>query len=248
MIDNLNPYTVGYSEQMMRYALSVGREMGLSGQELLDLGLAARFSNIGVIGLRRELLTKEGRYTEFEYESMKMHCEIGASMVTLATGNRRAASYILHHHERVDGYGYPYGLKGEAIPLGARILYVVQFYLAKVNGRAWRDPVPFEEAIAALLKAVGTQLDGEVVNAFITWLTRVQTHPEVQGKPLAACHEMLSVPKEICESCLVYAESGSIKCWELGDNACQAHGRTCATCVVRTEYLHRQKHLRKQVQ
>lgn len=248
MIDNLNPHTVGYSEQMMRYALSIGRQMGMSGRELLDLGLAARLSNIGVIGLNRELLVKQGRYTEFEYEAMKMHSEIGSSMIGLATGNRRAASFVLYHHERMDGYGYPYGLKGEDIPLGARIIHVVQFFLAKINGRAWREPVTFDEALATLRKASGSQLDATVVEALGAWLTRTEQHPELQGKPLARCHDMLSVPASVCESCAVFKQEEVTKCWELGDNVCKAHGRECATCVVRTEYLYRQKHLRRQVQ
>lgn len=248
MVDNLNPHTVGYSEQVMRYALSIGRQIGISGQELLDLGLAARLSNIGVIGLNRNLMTKEGRYTEFEFESMKLHSEIGASMITLATGNRRAASFVLYHHERVDGYGYPYGLKLGEIPLGARIIYVVQVFLAKVNGRAWRDPVTFQEAIAALRKVAGTQLDSGVVDAFINWITQVERHADVQGKPLGRCHDILSVPSSICESCLVFSQPEVAKCWDFGDNQCAAHGRECSTCLVRTEYIYRQRHFKRQVQ
>lgn len=248
LLDNLNPYTVGYSESMMRYAVSIGKQMGMVGQELLDLGLAARLSNIGVIGLDRDLLFKEGRFTEFEYESMKLHSEIGASMIQIATGNRRAASFVLYHHERMDGNGYPRGIKGDAIPLGARILHVVQFFLAKVNGRPWRPAVRFEDALTVLEEVAGAQLDEAVVRAFRNWLVRVEREAQAAGTTLAPCMEMLNVPASICQSCPVVTQRSSVKCWEVGGEHCTMHGRACDTCIVKSEYEYRQKFLRQEVQ
>ncbi|MCL6452416.1 MAG: hypothetical protein K6T78_02180 [Alicyclobacillus sp.] len=246
VLDNLNPYTVGYSESVLRYALAIGQEMGMTGQALLDLGLAARLSNVGVLGLQQELATKEGRYTEFEYQAMQMHAEIGAEMVRIATGNQRAASFVLHHHERIDGRGYPHHLRGDEIPLGARILHAVQFFLAKVGGRSWRDPLALDAALQAMWEVAGTQLDEGVVQALERWLNRLAVQPDLQDRPLAPCHVMLSVPSMICEACAVYHRPQVVKCWEVPDNACHLHGRSCDTCIVKTEYLSRQKRLRMQ--
>jgi len=247
MVDNLNPYTVGYSDMAMRYSLVIGKELDLSEEEMRDLALAAYLSNIGVIGLNMELLVKEGSYTDFEYETIKLHCEIGASMIQVATGNQRAASYVLYHHERVDGQGYPHNLKGTEIPIGARILHVVQVFLAKVNGRAWRDPISFDKVLDELREVSGKQLDPEVVQALFQWLQKRQSSPEVKGKSLGKCYEMCCVPQAICETCPVFHRA-DVNCWEVGNNHCANHGRECSSCFVRTEFMHREQlsHLMEQ--
>lgn len=237
MLNNLNPYTVGYSAMMVRYSLVIGKELGLSEKELHDLALAAQLSNVGIIGMDMGLLFKEGKYTDYEYNLMKHHCEIGASMIETVTGNRQAASFVLYHHERVDGTGYPHGISGAGIPIGAKILNVVQVFLAKINGRSWRTPLPFESAIEELQRSAGASLDPEVVAAFISWLERKGKEPERDGLSLGACHEMCCVPRSICESCPAYNQP--VRCWEVPNNHCRAHGRECETCFVRTEFLNR---------
>jgi len=238
MVDNFNPYTVGYAEMMTYYSLVIGKQIGMSDAELKDLALAAHLSNIGVLGVNMELMVKEGKYTEFEYESMKQHAEIGASMIQVATGNQRAAAYVLSHHERMDGLGFPHGLRGQDIPIGSRILHVVQVFLAKINGRSWRSSLSFGQAIHTLLSASGKDLDGTVVEAFILWLEERRSQPEMKDRSLARCYELCRTPKSICESCAVY-QRDDVNCWEVGDNRCKSHGRECSTCFVRTEYLHR---------
>ncbi|MDP9727805.1 HD-GYP domain-containing protein [Alicyclobacillus tolerans] len=240
MVDDFNPYTVGYSEMMARYSLVVGKRMGMTEEELRDLALAAHLSNIGVIGLNMELLSKEGVFNDAEYESIKLHVQIGASMILIASGNERAAQYVLYHHERIDGLGFPEGLKGEDIPLGARIIHVIQVFLAKINGRAWRTPLSFEKALETLQQAAGTQLDGRVVNAFVDWWKERAQMPEVNNRTLAPCYELCCTPKHICQACPVY-QSAAPRCWEVGNHLCKAHGRECKTCFVRTEFLYRNK-------
>lgn len=237
MVDNLNPYTVGYSDMMTRYSLVVGKEMGLSDSEMRDLALAARLSNIGVVGMDMRLLTKEGKYSDFEYSLMKRHAEISASMIELVTGNRRAAQYVLCHHERVDGYGYPAGLEGNQIPVGAKIIHGVQAFLAKVNGRSWRVPLSFDVAMRELRNAVGTSLDEKVVSAFESWWMTQAKRPDSKGNNLGKCHEMCCVPKTICQSCPAF--QSPLRCWEMPDNHCKSHGRDCEICFVRTEFLYR---------
>jgi HD-GYP domain-containing protein (c-di-GMP phosphodiesterase class II) len=240
MIDNLSPHTVGYSEMMTRYSLAIGYQLNLSDSDMRDLALAAHVSNIGVLGIDPDLLSKQGKYTKFEADTMQMHCEIGASMIRVATGNQRAANMVLYHHERVDGLGFPSGLTGENIPIGSKIIHVVQVFLAKVNGRSWRSPQTFDEAIQTLRDATGTQLDEAVVKAFLEWFALKQMNPMVQGRSLARCDEMLSVPKSICETCPV-SRRPTKNCWEVEGNQCAAHGRECSTCFVYTEYLSRER-------
>jgi len=236
-IDNLNPFTVGYSDMMTHYALAIGHQMNLSVLEMNDLALAARLSNIGVIGMDTKLLVKEGRYTDFEYNVMKRHCEISASMIELVTGNRLAAQYVLHHHERVDGNGYPAGLSAENIPIPSRILHVAQMFLAKVNGRSWRTPLSFESAMNELRSSADISLDGSVVAAFEQWWVDQAAKPGRGSGNIGFCYEMCCVPKSICEACTAF--KNPTRCWEMLDNQCRFHGRECSTCFVKTEYQYR---------
>ncbi|MBB3108742.1 HD-GYP domain-containing protein (c-di-GMP phosphodiesterase class II) [Paenibacillus phyllosphaerae] len=171
-IDDLNPQTIGYSQLMSRYAIILAKELGLPPKQIRDIGTAAYLSNIGVLGLSEELYLKEGRFTEIEYEKMKLHVEVGAAIAETTLGSREIADAIRYHHERIDGQGYPLGLEGQAIPIGARIISVVQTFLAKVNGRRYRDPLPFDQAIKSMESLAGTQLDSDVVQALIRWFER----------------------------------------------------------------------------
>ena len=234
LLDNLSPYTVGYSEQMSRYCIVIAQELGLPKDVIRDVALAGYLSNIGVLGISTDLYQKEGKYTDKEFELMKLHAEVGASIVKVTTGNEQAASYIMHHHERVDGNGYPSGLRGDSIPVGAKIIAVVQTFLAKINGRAYREPLSFSQALKTLKTASGTQLDPEVVDAFIVWMKRKQADPAYQGRSLGACWEMSCTPASICEGCPAFGRT-DVNCWEVEGNHCKSHGKQCETCFVRTE-------------
>ncbi|MBP1154266.1 MULTISPECIES: HD domain-containing phosphohydrolase [unclassified Paenibacillus] len=238
LLDNLNPYTVGYSELMSLYSVSIARQLQLEEDEIKDIALAAYLSNIGVLGLSSELFEKEGKYTDEEYELMKLHAEVGASIVNVATGNERLAAYIMHHHERIDGNGYPSGLKEEEIPIGSRIIAVVQTFLAKVGGRKYREALSLNQALEALESAAGAQLDEKIVQVFIQWLNKKRLSPSVAGRPMGTCSELLCVPSSICQACPVYYKR-DVPCWEVENNLCRAHGKSCETCIVRTEYMTR---------
>lgn len=239
-LDNLEPHTVGYSELMARFAGIIAREMHLDSEEIKEVALAAYLSNIGILGFSNELLFKEGQYTQVEYETMKLHSEVGASIIEATIGNRHIASYIKYHHERMDGNGYPIGLKGEDIPLGARIIAVVQTFLAKLRGRKYRKPLPFEQALQLLRSASGTQLDMEVVQALSNWFKKKQNNTARSGRSLGACWEMMCVPVNICLGCPAY-ENAERNCWECERVNCEAHGNECDSCFVYTEYLSRMK-------
>ncbi|HEU4962867.1 MAG TPA: HD domain-containing phosphohydrolase [Bacilli bacterium] len=237
-IDNLNPYTVGYSELMSRYSIIIAQEMGLPLREIQDISLAAYLSNIGVLGLSEDLYLKEGQFSEVEYEKMKLHAEVGAAIIELTIGNQAVAAYIRHHHERMDGNGYPAGLGGAEIPLGARIIAVVQTFLAKINGRKYREPLGFAQALNLLKSASGNQLDADVVNALIRWFEKKQQTVTRRGQSLGPCWEMCCSTAEICKSCPAYGQTER-NCWEYERNNCLAHGKVCESCYVYTEAMAR---------
>lgn len=239
-VENANPYLVGYSEQMMRYTVALAKEIGFPRRELPSLATAAYLSNIGMYVLSEELMLKTGEYQFFEYEQMKMHAEIGALIVEIFLGNQTAAEYIRYHHERMDGNGYPAGLRGENIPLGARIIAVVQTFLAKVNGRAYRAPLPFDTALQHVEMVGGSQLDGAIVSALVSWLEQKRAFSEEKNHPLGRCREVLNIPTAICKLCPVYMEQ-TLYCWEAPENKCLFHGKRCDTCLVKTEFLSRKR-------
>ncbi|MGV3488010.1 MAG: HD-GYP domain-containing protein [Tuberibacillus sp.] len=234
IVDNKSPFTVGYSDMMSRFSIIIAKEMNLDNPTIANVGLAAYLSNIGVIGLSDSFLFKEGKYSELEYDQMKHHAEVGASIIESTVGNQEVASFIRYHHERMDGNGYPEGLIGDEIPIGARIIAVVQTFLAKINGRNYRDPVDFDQALEVMNSVKGTQLDEQVVDTFIQWFQKKRQNPLVVGKSLGRCWEMCCVPASICLNCPAYGQHEK-NCWEFENNNCQAHGRSCETCFVYTE-------------
>ena len=223
---------------MSRYATIVARELGLPDDHVRDIALAAALSNLGTAGLPPELLTKEGTYTDQEYERMKLHAEYGALIVEMSLGNPRAAEAIRYHHERIDGLGYPDGLRGDDIPIGARILAVVQTFLAAVNGRKHREPLSFDKALERLKTASGTQLDEAAADALREWYSRKRRSAGGEFKPLGACWEMCCAPVAACETCPAFGRREK-PCWEVQGVRCVAHGKSCATCFVYTEAMER---------
>ncbi|MFB9325194.1 HD-GYP domain-containing protein [Paenibacillus aurantiacus] len=236
-IDDLNPFTVGYSELMSRYSIIIAKRLGLADDHVRDIGTAAYLSNIGVLGLSEELYLKEGRYTELEFETMKLHSEVGAVIAEMTLGSKRVADMIRYHHERIDGQGYPAGLRGDRIPVGSRILFVVQTFLAKINGRKYREPMPFQEAIRSLETLAGSQLDADIVQAFVGWFAEKRGGPQLGGRALGACWDMLCSPSDVCRQCPAYQRDDKdcfVIAREEGVN-CKSHGKVCETCFVYTE-------------
>lgn len=237
-IDNLNPYTVGYSEMTSRYSVIIAQEMGLPHQEIQDIAQAAYLSNIGVLGLSEELYLKEGKFSDIEFEKMKLHAEVGAEIVEMLIGNKAVASYIRHHHERMDGHGYPAGLRGQEIPTGARIIAVVQTFLAKINGRKYRAPLSFDKALDLLKSSAGSQLDPQVVDALHRWFQRKRVDLRGANRALGNCWDMCCSPSEVCASCPSFQQP-HLNCWEQPQNNCLMHGKSCETCFVYTEAMAR---------
>jgi HD-GYP domain-containing protein (c-di-GMP phosphodiesterase class II) len=157
-----------HSTRLAEWALHVAGEFGLDRTCLGDIEVAALLHDIGKIGVSDAILNKPAKLTAEEYELMKKHPEYGWAVLRQVPGMECASLIILHHHENYDGTGYPGGLKGEEIPIGSRIVSVIDAFDAMVSTRPYRQGLAFEEAERRLLLASGTQFDARVVNSFLT--------------------------------------------------------------------------------
>ena len=156
-----------HSTRLAEWALHVAGELGLDDHGLADIEVAALLHDIGKIGIPDAILNKPSRLTTEEYDLMKKHPEYGWIVLRHIPGFERASLLILHHHESFDGKGYPGGLKGEEIPVGSRIVSVIDAFDAMVSSRPYRQGLPFEEAARRLTEASGTQFDPSVVKCFL---------------------------------------------------------------------------------
>lgn len=233
-IDNLDPHTVGHSTLIAKFAGAIAREQHLSDGEIAEIELAAYLHDVGVLGFSSSFLFKPGKYNAVEFETMKLHAEVGAAMIESTIGNSTIAAYIRYHHERWDGFGYPSGLKGKQIPAGARIIAVADMFNAKISGRRYRAPAAFDRAVSDMLAASGTQLDPMAVQALINWLSRKRSDPARRGRPLQPCWQLRCCPSHIRQNCTAYPRE-ELNCWDLNNTNCTAHGNECATCFVYTE-------------
>lgn len=166
-IEMRDDYTGGHVERVARYAVSTGRELGLSGEELRHLWVGALLHDVGKIAVPDAILRKPGPLTDEEYAVIRRHPETGAAIMRRSSFLAPGIPAALHHQERWDGGGYPAGLRGEEISLQGRIIAVVDTYDAICTHRPYREARSPEEAYAELRSCAGTQFDARVVEAFI---------------------------------------------------------------------------------
>ncbi len=165
-VDDRDPYTFGHCRRVAIFSEGICREMGLSRDLAEEIILAARVHDVGKIGIRDAVLQKPGRLTDEEYDHIKEHPDIGARLTARFPDFARGTKYIRHHHERFDGGGYPLGLKGKDIPMGARIIAVADTYDAITSSRVYREGLDDAYARIEMAGVAGTQLDPEPVHAW----------------------------------------------------------------------------------
>jgi hypothetical protein len=172
-VEAKDAYTGGHLRRVGEYAVAVGEKLGLRGRDLETLHYASLLHDVGKLGVPESVLRKEGPLDDYETGLMRQHPEIGARMLERLELLRAAAPLVLHHQERYDGNldgqhpGYPEGISGDRIPLGARIIAVVDAFDAMTTTRPYREALPSKEAAAVLRREKGRQFDPRVVDAFL---------------------------------------------------------------------------------
>ncbi|MFA6001474.1 MAG: HD domain-containing phosphohydrolase [Thermoleophilia bacterium] len=171
-VEAKDAYTAGHAASLAAMALMVGEETGMSHMELDDLRYGAVLHDIGKIGVPDSVLQKPGKLDEDEWLQMKRHPEIGAKILRPVPRLAGAASIVHHHHERYDGGGYPDGLAGEHIPVGASILTIVDSFSAMIDERIYKHAYSHEKAVTELRRCAGTQFDPGLVEVFLELINR----------------------------------------------------------------------------
>lgn len=161
-LDARDPYTGNHSQRVSEMVCLMCACLALPEEQTEEFHIAAHLHDIGKIGIPDAVLCKSERLSNEEWEVMKKHPQIGADILGKARNFSRIAAIILHHHERYDGKGYPFGAKGEEIPLGARVIAVCDSIDAMCSDRAYRKAMPLDECRAEIERCRGSMYDPAV--------------------------------------------------------------------------------------
>jgi HD-GYP domain-containing protein (c-di-GMP phosphodiesterase class II) len=162
-----NPREERHSKRVCNLCKKIGEALELSKEEISELGVIGLMHDIGKIAINNSTLNKEGKLTEEEWNDIKRHPEVGYRILSASNDMAYIAEYILKHHERVDGKGYPKGVKKKEIPLKTRILTIADAYDAMTSNRSYKKALSDELAIEELKKGAGTAFDSEIVDIVI---------------------------------------------------------------------------------
>jgi HD-GYP domain-containing protein (c-di-GMP phosphodiesterase class II) len=174
---DLKDLTTGvHSSRLTTWAMTIAKLLGLSPEETRQVEIAAVLHDLGKIGIPDEILKKPARLTRDEETIMRRHPEYGWAVIKNIPGCQSASLLILHHHEMWDGSGYPAGLKGENIPLGARIVAITDAFDAMTTDRCYRKGMPAERALETLDNRAGTQFDPVITPLFTKFIRAEELH------------------------------------------------------------------------
>jgi len=160
-------YTSGHSESVANIASNIAQKMSLSKNEIKDTYWAGMVHDIGKLLVPLHILNKDETLTDSEYELIKKHPYWGYKALSKSDSLKHIAKYVLHHHERWDGKGYPYALKGDEIPLISQILAVADAWDAMTSKRAYRDPLSTDEALEEIKNNIDKQFSPKITKVFL---------------------------------------------------------------------------------
>ncbi len=166
-IEARDPYTRGHSTRVTELAEAVAQRLGWSEERIASLRVGGPLHDIGKLAVSDEVLCKEGRLDDDELAQIREHPKIGAKLLLRVTALREAIPYVLYHHERWDGTGYPSGKAGEEIPVEARVLAIADAFDAMTSDRPYRSALSREEALAEVERCAGTQFDPKIARIFL---------------------------------------------------------------------------------
>jgi two-component system, cell cycle response regulator len=177
MVSERTPDLRDHIADVAKLALGVGRRVGLRGQELHEVVRAAELHDIGKMAIPDAILQKPGPLDAAEWEFMRQHTVVGERMLHVAPALAGVARLVRGSHERIDGGGYPDGMRGDEIPLGARIVAVCDAFHAMTSNRPYKAAMTIDQAVAELARCSGTQFDPDVVAAFQAELAEQPARP-----------------------------------------------------------------------
>jgi putative nucleotidyltransferase with HDIG domain len=166
-IEARDPYTQGHSARVTKLAEAVARRLGWNEERLASLRIGGPLHDIGKLGVSDDVLGKKARLDEDEFAQIREHPKIGARLLLRVAAFREALPYVLYHHERWDGEGYPSGRAGEEIPVEARVLAIADAFDAMTSDRPYRQALTREQALAEVERCAGTQFDPEIARIFL---------------------------------------------------------------------------------
>jgi putative two-component system response regulator len=173
-LEEKDPYTSGHSERVCYYSDFISKRLSLSPKERSELQIASYLHDIGKIGISNRFINKKGTLTSTDWAVIKQHTRKSIELLVPLNLSSTIISYIQHHHERYDGTGYPDGLAGEKIPLGARIIAISDSYDSMTSDRPYRKPLTNGDAKSELLKNAGKQFDPKLVALFLDVLKEME--------------------------------------------------------------------------
>ena len=170
--ESKDAYTYGHSERVKRFSILLANMLGLSGKEIETIARGAKLHDIGKIGIKDEVLFSNSQLTAEQFGIIKTHPLKGVAILDPLRFLDGEKLIVRHHHERFDGQGYPSGLKGEEIPLGARIVCVADAFDAMRSQRLYNNPLSKEEIVQKLEEKSGTQFDPKIIDVFVRNINR----------------------------------------------------------------------------
>ena len=179
-LDAKDKYTYGHSMRVCYFSMVMGKELGISDEEMYELELSALFHDIGKIGTPDAVLNKPTRLNDSEFKIMKAHPVQSFEILKDFDNFEKISINAKHHHERFDGRGYPSGLKGDNIPLFARIILIADTFDAMTSTRAYRKGLSYDIAFNELVEFSGSQFDPELVKLFIKGMKKEEAKGERQ--------------------------------------------------------------------
>ena len=166
-VDKKDHYTKCHCNRVSEYCVLIGKKLGLPQEDLDKLRIGGLFHDIGKIGISDNILKKESKLTNEEYDEIQTHTSLGVDILTRNKVFKEIIPIVEYHHEKYDGNGYPFKLKGDEIPLAARITAVADTFDAMTSKRSYRDPIPLTDVVEEFKKCSGTQFDPNIVNTFL---------------------------------------------------------------------------------
>jgi putative nucleotidyltransferase with HDIG domain len=187
-VDAKDQFTQGHSQKVSGYAVLIAESIGLEGSQIEEIRLGGMLHDVGKVGILESILNKTGALNPDEWDSMKRHVEYGAKLLEPLRGTERIREMVAHHHEFFDGSGYPAGLAGSRIPLGARIIAIADAYDTITTERTYKKARTPQDAFLELERCGGAQFDPELVRVFVSRLRELPN-------PLLANPDMVQEPE-----------------------------------------------------